>query len=249
MSTLLSVAAGLFSIVAGMGQTVPALPDNQWRPQDVAYPWPLPEPEWEVTYYHGNQVLNGAPPGNFPFQWDCHLEETTRKAVCVSSWEIKSGAVCRRDRLFQPQEHPSFFYERYRIMGTTVPANEKAPPPGRVFFWTYYQQGSFWPEWSATPRYGWEFHRLQWIPSGPNCNPTNGCSARARYYINEGAPLRGPFVFDHPTQALNTWPGDAVSPLYPLADSGRCRAWLQFINWCPYNPNRAECLPSSRPSK
>jgi hypothetical protein len=210
--------------------TAPVLPDNQWRPSDVSYPWPLPQPEWDVLYSHGDLVLNGEPPAGVTFQWECFLDERRKTATCFSTWDVKAGSTCRGDRNYLPWEHPAFFYERYRGINPT--SSPTTAPSSRVYLWTYNQRLTAWPEWNTAPVYSWTYQRLQWIPSGEGCSPLGGCSPRARYYIREGGG--GASVPDSLYQ-LNT------SPVSPLDGTHKCRGWLNNTNWCAFNLNRPEC--------
>lgn len=228
----------MISFVFAIAQTIaPALPDNQWD-----YAWPL-GPEWNVTYYNGDESINGQPPV-FAFQWHCHLHELTKNAVCVSTWEVKAGATCREDRDYVPFEHPYVWYERYR-------------GKDRVYLWSYRQVPSQWPEWNVFPAYVWTYERIQRIPGQPGCLAINGCAPRATYYITNRDDV---FVFDMVVEAMATWPSNPVndrkvvpwpissSPISPVTGSHVCRGWLHNNDWCSFNANRPECGALTKPT-
>jgi hypothetical protein len=231
----------IYSLIFALSQLGPVLYDNQWRVGDKYYSWPLSSNEWSVEYYHGNELLNGPPPVDRPLQWECLLNEVTRKATCVSTWDIQAGTACRTDREYVPFEHPAVWYESYRGVGPTSLVS-RLPQPSRAFFWSYQQRLPQFPQFNFTPRYAWDYHRIQWIPSGPNCNPRQGCAARARYFIQETSG--GLSVMDHPTQSSGTWPLN-VPALSSVGEHGRCRGWVFNTNWCEINPNRSECNAAS----
>lgn len=224
----------MLSLIFAVAQTIaPVLSDNQWRPQDQAYAWPLPEPEWNVVYSHGDPFLNNSPPAGLGLSWECLLDEARKEATCFSNWDVKAGTTCRGDRPYVAWEHPTAWYERYRGVGPK--ASLTAVPSSRVYLWTYSQRLDQWPEWSYEPAYSWTFQRIQWHSSAPGCSPTQGCSARARYYIREGGG--GGSFPDAPYQVS--------SPLGDLSAPHGCRAWLFHTNWCEVDPGRSECLPES----
>lgn len=206
---------------------IPITHDNQWRAQDMEYPWPLPA-DWQVTYSHGDEAVNGQPPAH-DWVWWCLLDEGRREAVCHSTWDVKGGTTCHRDRLHLPWEHPTVWYERHRGRS-------------QVYLWRWADLRAQWPEFAYRAAYSWQYDRMHRIPSGPGCVGAQGCSARAVYYIREAdTPL-----FEHGADWLrdgrDPW---FTSALMPVDGPALCRGWALLADWCPYNANRPECAAGS----
>jgi hypothetical protein len=215
------------ALIFAIAQLAPVTGDNQWRPQDVAYPWPLPA-DWTVKYWHGD-TDNGMPPAHAPLTWACLLDEGTRDALCISTWEVRAGTVCHRERLHIAWEHPRAWYERWRGRS-------------QVYLWAHWPALPQWPEWRTRPKYSWQFDRLQFIPSGPNCQPQAGCGALAHYYIREAeSPM-----FAHGVEWISRGNPGNVIPMSAVDEPAVCRGWLHQTQWCDWRPERPECQPPTQ---